>query len=98
MAQSQEEVFISGVILRSPEWHAGIMRKGVVVCNFPGMVKARIPGISDLYWIVQRRGWRGPTVSRAADIQLVDDIPAQRRWNTFAGLLRAARRWTPWPD
>lgn len=98
MAQSQEKVLISGVILRSPEWTAGIPRKGVVVCNFPWIVKDRIPDISDLYWIVQRTGWKGLTVSRAADIQLVDDIPAQRRWNKLAGLLLAARRWTPWPD
>lgn len=98
MAQSQDKEFISGVILRSPERIAGVPRKGVVVCNFPRIVKGRIPDLSDLYWIVQRRGWKGFTVSRAADIQLVDDIPAQRRWNKLVGLLRAARLWTPWPD
>lgn len=98
MPQSQEKKLISGVILRSPERSSGVPRKGVVVCNFPRIVKDRIPDLPDLYWIVQRKGWKGFMASRAADIQLVDDIPAQRFWNRLASLLQAARRWTPWPD
>ena len=87
---------ISGVILRSPGRSGGVLRKGVVVCNFPQIVKSRIPGLSDFFWIVQRRGWNGFVVSRAADIQIVEDQPAQRNWNRLARLLDAARRWTPW--
>lgn len=89
---------VSGVILRSPSRSAPVPRKGVVVCNFPNIVKGRIPNLSDFFWIVQRRGWNGFTVSRAADIQLVDDVPAQRRWNKLAGFLQAARGWIAWPD
>jgi glycosyltransferase involved in cell wall biosynthesis len=89
---------ISGVVLRQPGLADGVVRKGVVICNFPRIVASRIPDLTQLYWLVQRRGWRGFSVDRAADIQLVDDIPAQRRWNRFVGILRAVRRWTPWPD
>ena len=89
---------VCGVILRSPERNARVTRKGVVVCNFPNIAKDRVPSLSEFYWIVQRRGWSGFTVSRAADIQLVEDVPAQRRWNMLASLLQAARCRTPWPD
>ncbi len=94
----QEKNVISGVILRSPERIAGALRKGVVVCNFPRIVTDRIPDLKELYWIVQRTGWKGFTVASAADIQLVDDFRAQQRWNRLAGLLPAPMHWNPGPD
>lgn len=98
MVQNEANSIISGIILRSPVLQNGILRKGVVVCNYPWIVKRHIPDLDRLYWIVERRGWQGFTGSRAADIQLVDDLPAQWRWNKLAVLARAVRRWTPWPD
>lgn len=97
LALSQLQERYSGVILREPSWTSTGLRKGVIVCNEVDHFLREIPGLGECFWLVQRWGWRGANRSNGADVMLVDDIPAQRRWNVVSAAIRRLRARTPWP-
>lgn len=88
---------VSGVILRLPAWTSSGLRRGALVSNHIGVLRRKVRGVADYFWIIERRGWCGPSRSRGAHVTLVDDIPAQRRWDRVSSMVRVAMDLTPWP-
>jgi glycosyltransferase involved in cell wall biosynthesis len=86
----------SGVILRLPAWTSSGLRPGVLVSNHIGALRRRVHNVADYFWVIERRGWCGPSRSRGAHVSLVDDIPAQSRWDRDSSMGRIVRDLAPW--
>lgn len=97
VASSRLQERFSGVILREPLRTSAGVRRGVVVCNEVRHFLREVPGLRERFWLVERWGWRGANRTMGAHVMLVDDIPAQNRWNLVFGGIRRLRRLTPWP-
>jgi glycosyltransferase involved in cell wall biosynthesis len=86
----------SGVILRLPAWTSNGLRRGVLVSNHIGVLRRKVRNVADSFWIIERVGWCRPSRSRGAHVTLVDDIPAQMRWDRVSSMGRIARDLASW--
>jgi glycosyltransferase involved in cell wall biosynthesis len=69
-----KESYFSLNILKKPEG----LNKGAVILSQVDEVVSELPWIKDIFYIIERRGWRGLNSSKHAHIKLVEDLSL---WN-----------------
>lgn len=60
-------------IAARPRRNGERVEKGVLILNKCDEAAGAIPGLKDYFYLVERRGWFGPSEERSADVKLVDD-------------------------
>ncbi len=66
--------WISAAVLQSPCYSKGILQKGVMILNQVDPVLDLYPGLSDIFFIVERNGWFGVNEATRADVMMVEDL------------------------
>lgn len=69
-----DKTYISAAILKEPRVIGEQLQKGALILSQVDYVVAKYPAIRQLYYLIERRGWRGINESKCADIKLVEDL------------------------
>jgi glycosyltransferase involved in cell wall biosynthesis len=66
---------LSAAILLHPTASREGLRKGAAVLSEVDEFVKVVPGLRDVFYLVERRAWAGVNVSRHADVKLIEDLP-----------------------
>lgn len=69
-----DKTFISAKILKEPRRNRNKIKKGAIILSQVDYVVGKYPKVKDLYYLIERRAWKGINESTSADIKLVEDL------------------------
>lgn len=66
--------WLSAAVLQLPLASEDGIEKGALILNYVDEIMAQFPALRRKFFVIERRGWRGPNRSAEAEIKLVEDI------------------------